>query len=107
MLPFKNRLSLSGFKTNSLGGKRVENEQFRLIAKREKGIFKTATVVSKKVAARAVDRNRIRRLITEVIREHIGGIKFQGFLTVIAKQNIAKFKKNQIESKILKLIDKL
>ena len=107
MLPFKNRLSLSGFKTNSLGGKRVENEQFRLIAKREKGIFKTATVVSKKVAARAVDRNRIRRLVTEAIHTNLDKIKFQGFLIVIAKQNIAEFKKNQIESRILKLIEKL
>ena len=107
MIELKKSLSLSGFKTNSLGGKRVENEQFRLIAKREKGIFKTATVVSKKVAARAVDRNRIRRLVTEAIHTNLDKIKFQGFLIVIAKQNIAEFKKNQIESRILKLIEKL
>src|SRR3989344_3506430 len=107
MLPFKNRLSLSGFKTNSLGGKRVENDQFRLITRREKGIFKTATVVSKKVAARAVDRNRIRRLVAESIHTNLGGIKFQGFLIVVAKQNIAEFKKNQIEGKILQLMEKL
>lgn len=107
MLPSKNRLSLSKNKTNLLAGKRVESDQFRLIARREKGIFKTATVVSKKVAARAVDRNRIRRLITEAINTNLGEIKFQGFLIVIAKQNIAEFKKNQIESKILKLIEKL
>ena len=107
MLPPRNRFSLSRDKISLRAGKRVENDQLRLVAKSEEGFFKVAIVVSKKVAARAVDRNRIRRLITEVIREHIGGIKFQGFLTVIAKQNIAKFKKNQIESKILKLIEKL
>ena len=107
MLPSKNRLSLSKNKTNLLAGKRVESDQFRLIARREKGIFKTATIVSKKVAARAVDRNRIRRLIAEAINTNLGEIEFQGFLIVIAKQNIAEFKKNQIESKILKLIEKL
>jgi len=107
MLPAKNRLSLSKNKTNLLAGKRVESDQFRLIARREKGIFKTATIVSKKVAARAVDRNRIRRLIAEAISTNLGEIEFQGFLIVIAKQNIAEFKKNQIESKILKLIEKL
>ncbi len=107
MLPSKNRLSLSNNKTNLLAGKRVESDQLRLIARRENGIFKTATIVSKKVAARAVDRNRIRRLVAEVIATNIEQIKFQGFLIVIAKQNFAKFKKNQIESKILKLIEKL
>ena len=107
MLPSKNRLSLSSAKAKLANGKRVTSNEFQIIGKKEKGIFKTATIVSKKVAPKAVDRNRIKRLISESVRASLGKIKFEGVLIIIAKQNIAKFKKAAVEEKLLKLIAKL
>ena len=105
MLPAKNRLKLT-FKV-PFKGRRLTSEEFIAVANKKKGVFKSAVVISKKVAAKAVDRNRIRRLVTESIRTNLGDIKFEGELIVIVKKNIANLKKHQVEQKVLELIAKL
>ena len=105
MLPSKNRLTLSFGK--SLKGKRIEVAEFKVVLDPKKGILKATTIVSKKVAKKAVDRNRIKRLISESIRQNLEKINFEGSLVFIVKKNIAGLKKNQIEDKILKLITKI
>lgn len=107
MLSAKNRLSLSRTRLNLVQGQRVEGKELRVIGKRESGIFKVAIIISKKVAPKAVDRNRIKRLVSEAVRTNLDKIKFEGNLIIIAKENIARYKKSDIQDKILMLIDKL
>ena len=75
------------------------------IFRKEPKIFKTAIIITKKVAPRAVDRNRIRRIISEALREKIG--KTEDELVVIVKKNIAHFKKQEVSTIIERLINKL
>ena len=107
MLPKKNRLILSRYTDYPKGKKRISTSGFELIAQSRKGVLKTAIVVSKKTAKKAVERNRIKRLISERIRKNLDNIKFEGKLAIIVKENIASLKQAQIEEKIVKLINKL
>lgn len=99
MLPAKNRLNLSG--RNHKGRvltRRLESRDL-LIRLEEANNFKAAVVVSKKVAKKATDRNRIRRLLTEALNEYID--KTSAHLVVYAKKNFADKKKEDV-AKILK-----
>lgn len=103
MLPSFNRLNLSHLKRADLGGRKVQSEEFVLISKAT-GIFKLAVTVSKKVAPRAVDRNRIKRIVTESLRNQS---IYNGELIVIVKKNISNLKKDEVENKLIKLIKKI
>ena len=61
-------------------------------------------VISKKVAKRAVDRNRIKRIVKEALRGyHIGKEK----LTIVVKKNIADLKMPEVKVKLKKLLKNL
>src|SRR4030042_3517937 len=104
MLPAKNRLnspkSLSVLKKE---GKKISSSEFILVYKIKDGIFKLAIIVSKKVASRAVDRNRIKRLIAESLRSQQ---EFNGELVIIVKKNIADFKMVKVKEKLNLLLKK-
>lgn len=116
MLPSKNRLKLN--KQNS-GNKdftktSIVTDELVLVYKRlrktvdgagrEPSELKAATIVSKKTAPKAVDRNRIKRVLAEVLKEHL---KLGGELKVIVKKNIAGQKVAQVQAKMTKLLQKL
>ncbi len=75
-MPKKYRLSRAEFlRLPKAGSKRAHGEYFSLtLSPLPNGGPKTACVVSKKIAARAVDRNRIQRRCREVVRSYIGKI---------------------------------
>ena len=60
-------------------------------------------VVSKKVAPKAVDRNRIRRLFMEAARK----IQLTGELVIIVKENIKDLKMHQVEKLLIEKIRKV
>lgn len=62
---------------------------------------KPLIIVTKKVAKKAVDRNRIRRLIVEALRA-IDRTKESP--TIIVKKNLANLKMDQIKQKLEKLL---
>ena len=70
-------------------------------------VFKTAIVVSKKVAAKAVERNRTRRIVAQSIRTNLDDINFEGELVIIVKKNLSELKTPQITKLMLNLIHKL
>src|SRR3989344_4756478 len=105
MLPSKNRLKLSHeFKNRFSGAKRASSDEFLLIARRKQAGFKLAVIISKKVAPKAVDRNRSRRIVSEALR---GQSVFFGELLVIVNKNIARFKTEEVYKKLSSLILKL
>lgn len=102
MLPKKNRLNLSKKGDDKFKGSKIFGEDFNFIYKKS-NYFKAAIVISKKVAPRAVDRNRIKRIISEALR----GQKLKGELIIFVKKNISNFKKQEIDDKIQRIIGKI
>lgn len=105
MLPAQNRLKISHeFKNRFSGTKRASSEEFLLIAKRKQAGFKLAVIISKKVAPKAVDRNRAKRIVSEALR---GQSVFFGELLVIVNKNIAGLKTEEVYKKLSPLLAKL
>lgn len=97
MLPKKNRLNLKtkeGFR-----GKRIFSEDLTLIYS-SANYFKGAVVVSKKVAPKAVDRNRIKRLVMESLK----GKNAKAQCVFIVNKNLAGLKKDEVEIKVKELL---
>lgn len=102
MLPQKKRLNISTFNLRKQEIKRVEDENFSLFYRDDKN-FRCAVVVTKKVANTAVDRNRIRRLITEAVQD----LKLEGEYLFKVKKNIANQKRDNVYILLQKLMSKI
>lgn len=97
MLPKKNRLILSKIKPT---GRKLETPLASfIIAIKSEGPIKAAVTVSKKIAPKAHDRNRIRRLFYEALAKYKNKKGLQ--IIIRAKQNLAHMRMQEIE----KLID--
>lgn len=103
MLPPKNRLNLSRIPKREFKGKQVSNEEFFLIGKKADN-FKAGISISKKVAKRAVDRNRIKRLISEGLRNQRVPPRQ---VLVIVRKNISDLKMSDVKIKLENLLKKL
>lgn len=101
MLPAKYRLQkFSNLKTV----RRSQNQKFELILKAGSEP-KLGVVVSKKVAKKAVDRNRIKRMIHEALKEKI--VNLGSPLIIILKANLASQKMPEIKKDLETLLKKL
>jgi len=78
-------------------------DKFSVIFKKNLPFSKIKVVVSKKVAPKAVDRNRIRRLFMEAARK----IQLTGELVIIVKENIKDLKMHQVEKLLIEKIRKV
>ena len=85
-------------------GQKVKSEDFNLIFKKADCNLKTKIVISRKVASKAVDRNRIKRLFREVLRANKGENKE---LVIIVKRNLSSFKRQDIQSKMEEMFAKI
>ncbi|MBI2012693.1 ribonuclease P protein component, partial [Candidatus Curtissbacteria bacterium] len=92
---------MSDFKSRQRqGDTRVANADFVLNFKKQPH-FKAAVIVGRRVARRAVDRNRIKRLVFEALRD-IATIN--GELKVSVQKNIAHFKKQEVQKSLGEMI---
>lgn len=64
-------------------------------------------IVSKKVSKRAVDRNKIRRLLAEGARENMGEIKEGVFGIFLAKKTLLGKKFGEVEKEIKEVFKKI
>lgn len=104
MLPFSNRLKLSAPRSaQRQETNRIASADFVLNFKKEPH-FRAAVIVAKRVARRAVDRNRIKRLVFEALRD-IAPIS--GELKVSVQKNIAPLKKQEVRKNLEKMIAKI
>lgn len=105
MLPTTNRLPASIFSTIFRTGKRIHSPELTLIVVQTKEpISRFGFVVSKKTAKRAVDRNRIKRILRESIHHLLPTIPTGLNCVFIAKQNFAEKHTAEIEPKIKNLL---
>jgi len=101
MLPAKYRLQkFSNLKTV----KRIYSPNFEVIQKAGNRL-KLGVVITKKVAKKAVDRNRIKRMIHEALKEQI--VNLSSPIVIIVKSNLAQQKmpeiKNELENQLKKI----
>lgn len=61
-------------------------------------------IISKKVSKKAVDRNRIKRLLAESVRRNISKFKEKMWVVFLAKKEIIGKKYEEVEKEILKCI---
>lgn len=82
---------------------KVTTEEFVLIFKKGLVFRKPLITISKKVAQKAVDRNRIKRIISEALRQ----LKLQkAEVQIIVRKNIKDAKTYQIQKKLEPYINK-
>lgn len=74
------------------------------VLKKEDKEKKFGFIISKKISKRAVDRNRIKRLLAESIKQNLGEIK-EGFRGIfLVKKNILGRKFDEIKKEVDKII---
>lgn len=101
MLPAKYRLQkFSNLKT----AKRISSQNFELVQKAGTEP-KLGVVVTKKVAKKAVDRNRIKRMIHEALKEEI--VNLPSPLVIIVKANLSAQKMPEIKNDLLGMLKKI
>ena len=105
MLQAKNRLRLLPYKNKeNFKGQRVSGDDFVLVYQKNEPVFKATCVITKKIAPKAVDRNRIKRLILRALVSQTGrNVK----AVVIVKKNIASLKAGVVEREIEELFKKI
>lgn len=86
-----------------MAGLKISGEDFLLTFHQKPNVFKAAVIVAKKIAPKAVDRNRLRRQIFEVLRR----TSKEGELIVNVKKNLAGLKTPQIERRLRPLLNKI
>ena len=105
MLQARNRLSLSLGKNNgNFRGQRVSNEDFILVYQKNEPVFKATCVITKKIAPKAVDRNRIKRLVRQALANQT---KIKVKAKVVVKKNVAPLKAAVVEKEIEELFKKI
>ena len=104
MLPAENRLNLSFFRNDRKKTKKVFSRYFVFEFQKEPNIFKVAALVTKKVAPKATDRNRIKRTVTEAVKNNKD---LEGNLKIVVLKNISDLKTSQIQELLGQLLIKL
>ncbi len=104
MLIANSRPNSSNFPKQDFRGKKVTSEDLVLIAKTKGNRVRLAVSISKKVAPKSVDRNRIKRIIKESLQ---GSREFKGEALVIVKKNLAHLKMQEMRVKLENLLKKL
>ncbi|HPN67054.1 MAG TPA: ribonuclease P protein component [bacterium] len=107
MLPKNNRLNEArGFQDILKNGKKIERNlvfiRYKFIAENKLGV-----IVSTKVSKLAVQRNRIKRLIREVVAKEVFNKKKRLGLVIVAKKEIAEMDYLQIRNDILTAINNI
>ena len=78
-----------------------------LVFKNEDKEKRFGFIISKKISKRAVDRNKIKRRMAEVIRKNLEKFKDGTRMIFLAKKEILKKGINEIENEIEKLISNI
>ena len=104
-----NRISLQkDFQKILKRGKRVSDEVFLLrFVSNNHNHTRVASPISLKHSKKAVKRNKLRRRIQEVMREHLGDFAPTLDIIVMSRPEAIKLEYDQIKTRLEKLISKI
>lgn len=91
-------------KTESFPIQKTISKDLVLIFEKNPGTFKLTIIVTKKIAPRAVDRNRIKRLLKEAFKKLASP---EGQIKLIVKSNMSGLKLEDVYKKIVPLMANL
>ena len=88
-------------------GKTVRSPKMSLVyTKNTRGFTRVAVVVSKKVEKLAVDRNRVRRRVYEVIRKNLGSFPdATDYVFVVFSRDVKRMNIGELEKVIIGLVE--
>jgi ribonuclease P protein component len=93
------------FEAIRIEGKIYQSPLFGLVVKKDEGKDKKfGMIVSKKISKRAVDRNKIRRRLAEVIRKNLSNIPEGVSGIVLAKRKLMEVGIEDIEKEFLIIV---
>ena len=108
MLPSKNRAPRSMFAVFKAKGRSVRKiafGEFEVFYEKGSQPARIGIVVAKTTAKKAVSRNRIKRIVSEALREQL--MQIGGRLLIVVKRDISMLKMADVKERIVKIIKKL
>jgi len=107
MLSKQNRLPSVVIPVAMRTGKRVFADAFQMtIVSNTLPVSRFACIVSKKIAKHAVDRNRMKRIVSESIRLLLPKIKPGFDCVIVAKKNFSDSNTKDVETVIHEILEK-
>lgn len=108
MLPARNRAPIDLFtmlRARGSNAKKLGGAEFEIFFEKGGSPVKVGIAVSKRIAKKAVLRNRIKRIVAEALKDEIG--KTGGKMLIIVKKDISGLKTGQVKGKVLGMLQKL
>ena len=108
MLPSRNRAQRALFTRLRARGakpKKLEGAEFEIFFEKGGSPLKVGIAASKRIAKKAVSRNRIKRIVAESLKDEID--KIGGELLIVVKKDISGLKTGQVKKKLLGMLQKL
>lgn len=106
MLPRSERIQRAEFKAYSPSHQRLHSTHIMLGYSNAPDVFKTVVTVSKKVSKEAVQRNKIRRILYDVLANNRPVLK-NGIYMVRVKVGAKDVSKKQLRSELQELIGRV
>ena len=109
MLPRANRLKTNfEFSKAKRFGEKIQSENFYLYClKIDKSPFKVGVVVSKHFSKKAVDRNRAKRIIIEILWPLLPAFKDNFWVVIYPKRELLNKKNEEIVAEVNKILPNL
>lgn len=105
MLPKKERLSRSEFNRFFSVGKRLHTPLFTMVYVPD-SVLHASVVVPKKVSTKAVVRNKIRRQIYDIVRQHRSRLRTQGVFIFLVKPAVGGASYEMLKKEVVASISK-
>ena len=108
MLPARNRAARALFtmlRARDRNTKKLEGAEFEIFFRGGSYPVKVGIVVSKRIAKKAVLRNRIKRTVSAAIKDELD--KIGGQLLIVVKSDISMLKTDDVKKKIFGVLEKL
>ena len=106
MLPKKERLSRIAFSQFFAVGKRSHSPSFQVVYVPHQSLH-ASVVVSKKIARHAVQRNKIRRRIYDILRNYRSEKKIQGVFIFLVKASVLEKDYALLKNEVRTCIDNI
>jgi ribonuclease P protein component len=108
MLPKKYRTTFTEFQKNPRKFIRFSTFNFEILVKKsDKNTCRFVFIIPKYIDKRSCVRHKIKRLLVEIIRTKIAEINTQSDFFIKAKKGILNHKREEIESEIMIMLNKV